>query len=270
MSNLVAYETSSGKVELSPQIVKQYLVSGQGPVSDQEVMMFLKLCQYQKLNPFLREAYLIKYGSSPATIVVGKETFTKRAEAHEQYDGMEAGVAVFNAETSEVTQRQGTLILPGETLAGGWARVYRKDWAHPVEASVNISEYLQYKKDGELQSNWKKMPGTMIRKVAVMQALREAFPQDLGALYGPEEMPVDDSALPTRPVEVTTTEQVTTIEVTPDQIDEGTPDAHYCEGSPCDGKNKIITSKVARFSKEKYGKQLCFSCQKLAVKGGPV
>ena len=41
--------------------------------------MFIELCKAQKLNPFIREAYLIKFGISPANIVVGKDVFVKRA-----------------------------------------------------------------------------------------------------------------------------------------------------------------------------------------------
>ncbi|HUS88025.1 MAG TPA: phage recombination protein Bet [Desulfosporosinus sp.] len=277
MNQLVTYETSSGRVELSPQIVKQYLVNGQGNVTDQEVNMFLKLCQYQKLNPFLREAYLIKYSDNgPASIVVGKETFTKRAEANELYDGMEAGVVVFDLNTNEVTHRQGTLVLPGEQLAGGWAKVYRKDWTHPIESSVNLSEFIQVKNDGKPNKIWSKMPGTMIRKVAVMQALREAFPQDLGGMYGAEEMPVDSSTLPTASININpiaTTGSETTINVTADMVETTEPEmimAHYCEGSPCEGKSKIITTKIAEFSKSKFGKKLCFSCQALAKSGETV
>jgi len=67
---LIEYDTDHGKVKLSPAIVKRYLVSGKAElVSDTEVIMFMQLCRYQGLNPFLREAYLIKYGSSPATMV---------------------------------------------------------------------------------------------------------------------------------------------------------------------------------------------------------
>lgn len=69
----VEYECNGQMVKLSPNIIKQYLVSGNGRVTDQEVVMFLNLCKFQKLNPFLREAYLIKFGSQPATIVTGKE-----------------------------------------------------------------------------------------------------------------------------------------------------------------------------------------------------
>jgi hypothetical protein len=45
-------------------------------------------------------------------------------------------------------------------------------------------------------SNWKSMPATMIRKVPLVQSLREAFPDEFGGMYSPEEMPVDASALP--------------------------------------------------------------------------
>jgi hypothetical protein len=38
------------------------------------------------------------------------------------------------------------------------------------------------------KSNWLTKPGTMIRKVAVAQALREAFPEEMSNLYEQEEM----------------------------------------------------------------------------------
>ena len=80
MANIVKYETDNGEVTLSKDIVKRYLVSGDpSKVTDKEVMMFIQMCKYQNLNPFLREAYLIKFGNSPATMVTGKDTFVKRA-----------------------------------------------------------------------------------------------------------------------------------------------------------------------------------------------
>ena len=74
MTDLAVYEANGKEIELSKDTVKQYLVSGNGKVSDQEVVMFMELCKYQELNPFLKEAYLIKYSDrAPASIVVGKE-----------------------------------------------------------------------------------------------------------------------------------------------------------------------------------------------------
>ena len=43
--------------------------------SDPEIFVFMRLCEAHKLNPFLREIYIIKYdGNAPASYVVGKDT----------------------------------------------------------------------------------------------------------------------------------------------------------------------------------------------------
>ncbi|WP_422446011.1 phage recombination protein Bet [Thermoanaerobacterium sp. DL9XJH110] len=196
----VEYETDTGKIKLSPAIVKQYLVNGEAEkVTDQEVMMFLALCKFQKLNPFLREAYLIKFGNKPATIVTGKETFTKRAAKNELCTGWQAGVIILKKD-GQIEKRNGTLVLPGEELVGGWARVSRKDWKEPLEITVSLSEYLRKKEDGTPMRNWREMPATMIRKVALVQALREAFPETFQGMYSPEEMSIDDSQLSEKPI----------------------------------------------------------------------
>ena len=77
----VEFEVAGEKVVLTPQTVKNYLISGdKDRVSMQEIVMFINLCKYAGLNPWLKEAYCIKYGNEPATMVVGKEAFMKRAE----------------------------------------------------------------------------------------------------------------------------------------------------------------------------------------------
>jgi phage recombination protein Bet len=197
---LTVYSTDKGEMKLSPAIVRKYLVSGDGNITDQEAMMFIALCKYQNLNPFLREAYLIKFGSSPATIVTGKEVFTKRASKNPNYDGMEAGVVIESEKGLEF--REGALVLKGENLVAGWAKVYRKDFKVPIQAVASMDEYVRKKKDGSVMSNWKSMPATMIRKVSIVQALREAFPDDFQGMYSQEEMPVDASKLEDKPVNV--------------------------------------------------------------------
>lgn len=204
---LVKYETDTGEVQLSGDIVRKYLVSGQGQLTTQEVASFIKLCQYRHLNPFLREAYIIKYGSGQydsATIVVGKEVFTKRAAKNPRFDGFEAGITIANA-NGELIRREGSLALSGEQVIGGWARVYLKDTKVPVFAEASFDEYAGRKKDGTLNKTWAGKPATMIRKVALVQALREAFPDDLGGMYDAAEMQTDTDALPKDEVRVTAT-----------------------------------------------------------------
>jgi len=186
-TSVVEYESNGEKVKLSPTTIRQYLVSGNGQVTDQEVVMFMSLCKYQKLNPFLKEAYLIKFGNSPATIVTGKDVFTKRAKRNPNYAGKQAGIIV-EYEDGSIEEREGSMVLSNEKIVGGWAKIYIKGYEKPEYASVSFDEYAGKKADGTLNSQWKSKPATMIRKVAVVQALREAFPEDFGGLYSEEEL----------------------------------------------------------------------------------
>lgn len=188
-ATLTTYKVNGEEVQLSIPMIKKYLVSGNGAITDQEAMMFLSLCRFQKLNPFVRDAYCIKYGNSdPATLVIGKDVYTKRAEQNPRYNGMEHGVIVLTAD-GEVKERVGSFYVKGkEELVGGWAKVYIKGREVPQYDTVAFEEYAGFKKDGSLNSNWSKRPGTMIEKVAIMHALRNAFPNDFQGLYIQEEM----------------------------------------------------------------------------------
>lgn len=186
MSNeMVKYESDNGQeITVSEQDVRD-LISASGSnvnnVSSQEIKAFMRLCQAQRLNPFTKDAYLVKYGDKPATIIAGKETFTKRAQRNPRFRGYTAGITVKDT-NGQIQRREGSMILPGECILGGWCAVYIEGYEKPMFDEVSFNEYNTGK------SNWVKIPGTMIRKVAVCHALREAFPEDLGGLYGSEEM----------------------------------------------------------------------------------
>lgn len=188
-ATLTTYKVNGEEVQLSIPMIKKYLVSGNGIITDQEAMMFLSLCRFQKLNPFVRDAYCIKYGNNdPATLVIGKDVYTKRAEQNPRFNGMEHGVIVLTVD-GEVKERTGSFYVKGkEELVGGWAKVYIKGREVPQYDTVAFEEYAGFKKDGSLNSNWSKRPGTMIEKVAIMHALRNAFPNDFQGLYIQEEM----------------------------------------------------------------------------------
>lgn len=177
----VVYQVAGQDVKLSYQIVRDYLTKGNGTVTDQDLTQFISICKYNELNPFLNEAYLVKFGNQPAQMIVSREALMKRAEAHPQYAGIKGGIIVQTKEGA-IEKRIGTFHLKEETLVGGWAEVYRKDRDFPTEATVSFWEY------DKKQSTWNEKPGTMIAKVAKVQALREAFPSQLGAMYTQEEV----------------------------------------------------------------------------------
>lgn len=157
-----------------------------------ECRIFLETCKQYHLNPFTKEAYLIHYdnknGDTASTIVLGKTCYMKMAEAHPQYDGFEAGLILQDDVAGEIYHREGSIIYAGETLLGGWAKTYRKDRSRPFYEEVSFSEYDTKK------SLWVTKPATMIRKVALVHTLREAFPATFGGLIDESEVPVEVEA----------------------------------------------------------------------------
>lgn len=153
------------------------------PDADQkEVSLFLQLCKSQRLNPFVKDAYLVKYGSKPAQMITNYQVFNRRACRNDNYAGIENGVVVLR--NGEIVHKDGSAVYKaaGETLLGGWAKVYFKDNRKPAYAEVALDDYSTGK------SNWSKMPGVMIEKCAKAAAWRLAFPDDFQGMYVSEEM----------------------------------------------------------------------------------
>lgn len=161
------------------QDVKRYF-DPQNLLTEKQVGQALSLIKGRNLNPLANEVYIVAYkkktGGTEFSLIVSKEAFLKRAAQNPNYEGFEAGVVVID-ENGIQTERKGSLILPTDKLVGGWARVYRKNFKVPVEIHLSLAEYNKGK------STWNSMPATMIRKTALVNALREAFPEDLGNMY---------------------------------------------------------------------------------------
>lgn len=202
MGELVKYIAGGQEITLTEQTVVNYLVAGNGNVSKQEVKMFMELCHYRGLNPFIREAYLIKYGNSPATMVVGKDAILKKALSNPTYGSHEAGITLVNRE-GQIERRAGSMLLAREELVGGWCKVTKATASGIGEImhEVSFDEYALRDSNGKLMSNWKNKPATMIRKVALVQALREAFPEDVSGMFEAEELGIDERTLPSAPVD---------------------------------------------------------------------
>lgn len=138
--------------------------------TDVEFQMFLEYCKATKLNPYKREIWFIKFGGK-VQIMTGFAGYLTIANSHPQYDGMESGIT---------RDEKGLLV-------SAWCKVYRKDRKFPSHCEVMFNEFAK-------GGNWDKMPTVMILKVAKSHALREAFPQELGGMYVPEEMPAEAEA----------------------------------------------------------------------------
>jgi len=163
----VAYSDEKGQeIKLTASDIVEY-ISTDSSVTEKEVFTFLNMCKYLKLNPFLKEIYLIKYKDSPATFVISYQTLLKRAEENKNFNGYETEVK------GEIPNMSATAV------------VYRKDRSYPVKITVNYSEAVKTVLDRQTKelrptNMWRSMPEWMLRKVALARALKEAFPSAVG------------------------------------------------------------------------------------------
>ncbi len=175
----------SGPSELTVDLI-QSLINPLATV--EEAKFFLELCKSQDLNPFIGEAYLIKYGTGAATYVVGKDAHLKRAEQQESFDGFKAGIIIQTAD-GVLEEREGSFYIKDkERLVGGWAEGRRDDIELYFRSKVSLDEYEGRKGDGSVTKMWNTKPGTMIRKVALVQVLREMYIGLLGGMYDISEI----------------------------------------------------------------------------------
>jgi len=139
------------------QSIDKYLESMGNKLTQKHRTQFIEIASAFQLNPFIREIYGIPYGDN-FNIIVGYEVYLKRAETSGQLAGWRAW-----------TDGEGNNIK-------GCVEISRKDWEKPFYHEVYLEEYDQK------NQMWKSKPRTMIKKVAIAQGFRMAFPVELGGI----------------------------------------------------------------------------------------
>lgn len=184
----VTYTAADGQeVRLTFEIVKKYLVQGKGElVTVQELMYFLNICRARRLNPLVKDCYLIKYSDDPAAIVTSIDFFRKRARVQVDCGGWQKGVIV-RTKDGKLRDSFG-LVDEGETLVGGWFEAQPEGWKKPFRLEVNLAGYIKKTRDGKITRFWEETnQPTMIAKVAEAQGLRTLWPDEFQTLFSAEE-----------------------------------------------------------------------------------
>jgi phage recombination protein Bet len=158
-------------------------------LNEQEKMIFMEIAKTNKLNPFLREIYVVAYGSGEYrqfSVITGYEVYLRRAEA----TGL---LEYWNVELFGKVDRDN--IYNSDLKAT--ITIKRKDWLKEFVHDVYFVEYAQFKKiklkDGsfgkQLNTFWSEKPITMLRKVAISQGFRLCFSLELSNMpYIKEEI----------------------------------------------------------------------------------
>ena len=192
---VVEIQTDQGPVKLTPAIVRRYLAVGDASkFTDQDLTLFMAMCKFHQLNPFIREVWPIKFQDN-LQIVVAKDTFIKRAAEDPNIQWWKAGIIVYSKEEKRFFDTQG-LIPPGTELIGAFCEVQEAGKPHVTRLEVNLDEYDKHR------STWKEIKSTMLRKVAIVQALRETAGRKTRKLYIPDELGLDPDKMPEGAIDV--------------------------------------------------------------------
>jgi phage recombination protein Bet len=169
-------------VTFTPQQISLVKRTVAKDTNDLEFDTFIELCKARGLNPLLRHAFAQVYSKNDKdkrqmVIVVSREGQRSLAERTKAYRPDEKAPRFA---TCEPTDSNPAGLLSAEVS------VYKHshgEW-FPVTEVAYWEEYAPR----PVKDLWKKMPRVMLAKCAEMAALRKAFPDDFGGLYGEGEI----------------------------------------------------------------------------------
>jgi len=167
-------------------LIKRTIAKG---ASDDELALFVEVCERTGLNPFARQVYAIKrWDSTLGREVMGIQVSIDGARLVAQRSGRYVGQTPIEWCGDDKVWTD--VWLEPDPPRAARAGVYMIGAPEPIWAVATWDAYAQRKRDGSYTIMWSPQGfgPHMLGKCAEMLALRKAFPMELSGLYSAEEM----------------------------------------------------------------------------------
>jgi len=166
-------------------LIKRTICKG---ASDDELSLFIAVCNRTRLDPFSKQIHAIKrWDSKEQREVMAFQTGIDGIRLASERTGLYKGVS--DPEwCGEDGAWKDVWLNPDTPPFAARVAVYREGWLEPVRNIALYKTYVQKRKDGTPNEWWSKGPEHMLAKVAEAGAHRKAFPQELSGLHIEEEM----------------------------------------------------------------------------------
>lgn len=179
-------------------LIKRTIAKG---ASDDELRLFMNVCERTGLDPFARQIYCMKRNEwNPDS---------QRMESKMSAEASIDGLRLCAERTGKYAGQLGPewcgpdgawrdIWLDEKSPAAARVGIIRSDFKEPLWGKALFTEYVQTKKDGQPNRMWSKMAAGQLAKCAEALGLRKAFPRELSGIYTRDEMqqvsPAEESA----------------------------------------------------------------------------
>lgn len=164
--------------ESQVDLVKRTICKG---ATDEELQLFVTVCNKTGLDPFSRQIYAVKrwdgkLGREVMQIQIGIDGYRLNSARTKQYEGVTE--PLWCGSDGQWTD----IWLSNEPPVAAKVGVYRKGFREAVYGIAKYSEFVQTDNKGNVVAMWRKMPSNQLAIAAERQAHRKAFPNETAAM----------------------------------------------------------------------------------------